>query len=107
MIMKMAGTEKETYKIVQFSGKQKGYYCCSRLFLDYADSRKYKGVLTGETTIQDQDDPAVKRERDDTVKAEYAGIIAKSRKATSELLTAAEKSSVCFLSVSCAGNTRK
>ena len=41
------------------------------------------------------------------VKAEYADILAKSRKATLELLTAVEKISVCFLRVSCTGNARK
>ena len=39
------------------------------------DSRKYKEVLTGDTTIPDQDDPAVKRENDDVVKAECADIL--------------------------------
>ena len=94
---KLSGKEKETYNIVQWS----------RLFLAYADLRKYKDVLTGETTIPNQDDPAVKKETDDTIKAEYADILAKSRKAMLELLTAVEKSSVCFLRVSCAGNARK
>ena len=102
----MSGTEKEMYKIVQFSRERKDYYGWSRLFLAYADLRKYKYVLTGEITIPDQDDLAIKRERDDAVKAEYADILAKSRKATSELLIAVEKISVCFLQVSCAGNTR-
>ena len=60
---KISGTEKETYKIIQFSGKQKDYYRWSRLFLAYADSRKYKDVLTGSTTIPDQEDPAVKMEK--------------------------------------------
>ena len=73
----------------------------------YADSRKYKDVLTRVTIITDQDDPAVQKEKYNTVKAEYADILAKSRKATLELLTAVEKISVCFLRVSCAGNARK
>ena len=49
----------------------------------------------------------VKKKKNDAVKAEYADILASSRKATSELLTAVEKSSVCFLHFSCAGNARK
>ena len=74
-------------------------------FLAYANLKKYKNVLTGVTTIPYQDDPVVKKEKDDTVKAEYADILAKSRKAT--LLTAVEKISVCFLCVSQARNARK
>ena len=104
---KMSSTEKETYKIVGLSGKQKDYYCWSRLFFAYADLRKYKDVLTKVTTIPDQEDPAIKKEKHDVVKAEYADILSKSRKATPELLTVVEKSSVCFLHVSCARNTRK
>ena len=50
---KLSGKEKETYNIVQWS----------RLFLAYADLRKYKGVLTGATTIPDQDNLAVKRKK--------------------------------------------
>ena len=68
----MSGTEKKMYKIVQFSRKQKDYYRWSRLYLAYVDSRKYKNVLKGDTTIPYQDDPEVKRETDDAVKAEYA-----------------------------------
>ena len=56
----MSGTEKETYKIVQFSKKWKYYYRWSRIFLACADLRKYKDVLTGVSTILDQDDPVVK-----------------------------------------------
>ena len=73
----------------------------------YADSRKYKDVLTGVTTIPDQENLGVKTEKYDKVEAEYADILAKSRKATSELLTAVEKISVCFLRVSRAENARK
>ena len=73
----------------------------------HADSRKYKGVLMGVTTIPYQDNPAVQKEEDDNVEAEYADILAKSRKATSELLTLVDKSSVCFLRVSCSKNVRR
>ena len=72
----------------------------------YADLRKYKDILTGATTIPDQDDSAVKKEKDNEVKAEYADILTKFRKATLELLTEVEKFSVCFLHVSCVGNSR-
>ena len=71
------------------------------------DSRKYKDVFTGATTIPDEDDLAVKSETDNAIKAQNVNILAKSRKATSELLTAVEKISVCFLRVSCARNSRK
>ena len=104
---RMSSTEKEIYKIFQFSGKQKDYYCCSRLFLVYAVTRKYKEVLTGDTTIPDQDDLAVKRETDDAVKAEYADIPAKSRKAMLELLAGVENRSVYFLQDSHARNAKK
>ena len=57
----------------------------------YVDSRKYKDVLKGATTIPDQDDLAVKSETDDATKAQNVDILAKSRKVTSELLTAVEK----------------
>ena len=103
----ISGTEKGTYKIVWFSGLQKDYYRWSRMFLAYADSRKYKELVIGATTIPDEHDLAVKSENDDAIKVQNKDILEKSRKATLELLTAEEKSSVCFLRVSCAGNTRK
>ena len=95
------------YKIIQFSGKQKDYYRMSGLFLAYVDSRKYKDVLTVATTIPGEDYPAVKSETDDAIQAQNADILVKSRKAMSEILTAVEKISVCFLQVSCAENTKK
>ena len=71
------------------------------------DSRKFKEVLTGATTIPDEDDLAVKSETDDTIKAQNVDILTKSRKDTSELLTTVEKSSVYFLQVSRTRNAKK
>ena len=73
----------------------------------YVNTRKYKNVLTGVTTIPDQDELAVKTEKDGKVNAEYADILEKIQKAMSELLTVVEKISVCFLHVSCARKARK
>ena len=102
----MSGTEKETYRIPKFNGKRKDYYRWSRLFLSYADLRKYQDVLTGETPIPDTQDAAVKLENDPQVKTKPADILVRLRKAKLELLTAVEKSSICFLRVSRAKTAR-
>ena len=98
----MSGTEKDIYRIPKFNRQQKDYYCWSRLFLTYAELRKYQGVLTGETPIPDIQDAAVKAENDPQVKTKQADILVRLRKAKLELLTAVEKISICFLRVSCA-----
>ena len=102
----MSGTEKETYRIPKFNGKRKDYYRWSRLFLSCAELRKYQDILTGETPILDIQDAAVKAENDPQVKTKQADILVRSWKAKSELLTAVEKSSICFLCVSCAKTAR-
>ena len=103
----MSGTEKDAYRIPKFNGKQKDYYRWSRLFLSYAELRKYQDVLTGETPIPDTQDTAVKAENDPQVKTKHADILARLRKAKLELLTAVEKSSIFFLRVSRAKTTRE
>ena len=96
MTGKMSGTEKDAYRIPKFNGKRKDYYRWSRLFLSYADLRKYQDILTGETPIPDIQDAAVKSENDPQVKDKPTDVLARSRKAKSEVLTAVEKSSRCF-----------
>ena len=96
----MAG-EKDAYQVVKCSGKRKDSYRWSRLFLSYAEIRKYRNVLTREKPITDMEDAVVKAEDYPQVKASHLEILVRSQKAKSELLTAAEKSSVCFLRLSC------
>ena len=107
MTGKMSGTEKEMYRILKFSGKQKDYYRWSWLFLSYAELRKYQDVLTGETPIPDIQDVAVQLENDLDIKAKHADILRRSQKAKLELMTAVEKSSICFLHVSREKNVRE
>ena len=52
-------------------------------------------------------DAAVKSENDPQVKDKPTDVLARSRKAKSELLTAVEKSSICFLRVSRAKTARE
>ena len=65
----MSGTEKDAYRVVTFSGKEKDYYRWSWHFLSYAEIRKYQDVLTRETPVLDIADAAVKAENDPQVKA--------------------------------------
>ena len=102
----MSGTEKETYRIPKFSGKRKDYYRWSRLFLSYAELRKYDDVLRGDTEIPDTTDSAVKQESGSKDTTKIAEVLTRAKKAKSELLTAVEKSSICFLRVSHAKNAR-
>ena len=64
-------------------------------------------TLTGETPIPDTQYAAVKTKNNPQVKTKYADILARSWKAKLELLTAVEKSSICFLCVSCVKNARQ
>ena len=75
--------------------------------MSYAEIRKYQDVLVRETPVPDLEDAAIRAENDPQAKAKHADTIVRLRKAKSELLTAVEKSSLCFLSISCAKNARE